>query len=70
MPAGTFSKPMWLKYACDEEKLGVKEVSGRAKNNPRVLEYLATAKHLATAKDTTSFTKEDGTKGKKETGSE
>ena len=25
MPAGTFSKPLWLKFACDEEKTGVKE---------------------------------------------
>jgi hypothetical protein len=51
MPAGSFSDPLWLKLACDEEAAGVKETSGRPWNHPRVLEYLSTAAVLSTIKD-------------------
>jgi hypothetical protein len=66
MPAGPFSHPLWLKFACDEEATGVKEILGRPSNNPRILEYLATAKHLATTKDMITTTKPDGKKEAKE----
>ena len=68
MPAGPFSQPLWLKFACDEEAAGVKELPGRPRNNPRILEYLATAKGLATVKDTTTIEKPDGSEEKKATG--
>jgi uncharacterized protein (TIGR02594 family) len=68
MPAGPFTKPLWLKFACDEERAGVKELSGRPRNHPRILEYLATAKGLASVKDTTAIKKPDGSKEQKATG--
>ena len=68
VPSDSYSDPLWLKLACEEEKAGVKEVGGRPKNNPRILEYLATAKGLASIEDKTTVTNADGTKEKKETG--
>jgi uncharacterized protein (TIGR02594 family) len=58
LPAGPFSSPAWLAAAHGEE--GVKEESTRDKNNPRILEYLATAKHLATIEDTITRRGSDG----------
>jgi uncharacterized protein (TIGR02594 family) len=68
IPAGTFSKPLWLKFACDEEAAGVKEVSGRPQNNPRILEYLSTARGLTKVKDTITTKKADGTQERMATG--
>jgi len=67
-PGGSYSAPPWLKIACDEEATGVTEKSGRPSNNPRILEYLTTAKHLATTKDQITIKKADGTKELKDTG--
>ncbi|HVZ31010.1 MAG TPA: TIGR02594 family protein, partial [Polyangiaceae bacterium] len=60
--------PLWLKVACDEEAAGVKEISGRPSNNPRILEYLGTAKALSKIKDVLTTRNPDGTKVVKETG--
>jgi uncharacterized protein (TIGR02594 family) len=68
MPAGSFSRPLWLKLACDEEAAGVKELAGRPSNTPRILEYLATVKDLATVDDVIKTKKADGTKEVKPTG--
>jgi hypothetical protein len=68
MPAGSFSRPLWLKLACDEEAAGVKEIAGRPSNSPRILEYLATVKDLATVDDVIKTKKADGTKEVKLTG--
>jgi uncharacterized protein (TIGR02594 family) len=68
LPNGSFADPPWLKIACDEEAAAVKESSGRAANHPRILQYLATARGLATNKDVTTAKKADGTKEIKETG--
>jgi len=43
-------------------------LKGRPKNTPRILEYLSTAKGLASIKDTITTKNADGTKEKKETG--
>jgi hypothetical protein len=68
MPAGSFANPPWLKVACDEEASGVKELSGRPSNNPRILEYLSTVSALSTIKDEITTTRSDGKKERKPTG--
>jgi uncharacterized protein (TIGR02594 family) len=44
-PAGAFDSPAWLKVAADEE--GTRESAGLTRNNPRILEYLASVAALA-----------------------
>jgi hypothetical protein len=46
----------------------VKEIAGRATNTPRIIEYLKTAKHLATLDDLTTVTNADGKKEEQKTG--
>lgn len=67
-PSGSYSDPPWLKIACDEEALGVVEKKGRPSNNRRILDYLATAEHLANIKDVITTKDKQGKKVEEETG--
>jgi uncharacterized protein (TIGR02594 family) len=68
MPALPFSKPKRLQIASDEAKTGVQEKSGRADNNPRILEYLSSFTYLSELDDKIKVKDATGKKVDQKTG--
>src|SRR3954447_24924475 len=66
LPSGPFTSPAWLTAAFAEE--GVKEIGGRPQNNPRILDYLATAAQLAKIDDTVAVKGPGGKTVRQKTG--